>query len=195
MAIFDSRVFRVGDEWWAVQVHGGSGFGVGPGRPQIQDETVVFTCLTDENRNSRLGSITAGTLNRLSHRAISEVLRRSSPWGVRLDISPTNAPDPDELGRHPSFTDDDGLRWAVRRTRVKRVTRSGIVEHPAVDVICLDDSALRNEILLENDATYDDALRWATFDINGELAKVVKSMHDEEPPDHDADPDPASPAG
>jgi|SRR3990172_593671 len=193
MAMFDSRVFRVDNEWWAAQVHGGSG--AGAGRPRIQDETVVFTCITDDKRNSRLGSIAAGTLNRLSHRAIAQVLSRSRPWSIRFDISPSNAPDPEELAHQPSFTDEEGLRWAVRRTRAQRVTRTGVMVHPAVEVICLDDSALQKEILLENDATYDDALLWAPFDINHELATLVKSLHDDPAPLDEDDDESAGPAG
>ena len=177
MAMFDSRVFRDGEEWWAVQVHGGSGFGCGPAKPDIQSETIVFTCLNDQERKSRLSSIAAGTLNRIAHEALVDLLRRSKDWSVRLDIDPANAPDPEELARHPSFTDTEGLRWVVRQVVVKRVTRGGIVEHPAVEAICLDDSALRDEVLLENNATYQEALKWATFDINEELADLVKSKH------------------
>ena len=43
------------------------------------------------------------------------------------------------------------------------------------EVICLDDSALRREIVLRPETVYDDAKLMAPYNVDAELVRMVKS--------------------
>ncbi len=148
MALFDHRVFRVGDEWWAAQIHSASGAGYGTTNVPITSERVYFSSLTDRDRNTVTARIPPGWLNRLSHKSLLRVLGAAKDFGSHFRMAAFNAPSLDELG--PAiYTDDEHLRWAVRPTRAIHLDEGGRpVAASGVEFICLDDSALRKEVFL-----------------------------------------------
>jgi hypothetical protein len=169
MPLYDHRVFRHRDEWWVAQVHSASGAGRSPQIP-ITHDRVTFTCLSDAKRDSKTASITTGLLNQMDHSSLVKVLGRAEPYGARFEMSPFNAPDVEQLGNLAVTKDDEGLRWVVRRLPPTLPETVALVE-----VICLDDSALKREIVLRPETVYDDAKLMAPFDVDTELVKLVKS--------------------
>ncbi len=174
MALFDHRVFKIGQSWWAAQVHSGGGAGYGEAKPRITHNTVFFSSLADEKTETRLARIPAGWLNRLSHRALIKLFEEAESLGSHFPMSPYNAPSAEELGG-PVYVDDEGLRWAARPTHTVNVSPSGHAEvRAAVEFVCLDDSALRKEIQLGS-ATNFQEFRAQYGDVGvGELIKAVK---------------------
>lgn len=164
MAMYDNRVFKHRDTWWVAQVHGGGGVGVGPETPDITEETVFFTALGDASK-SKVATIPAGSLNRITHRAVVGVLQAAEDFTERLDLEPVNAPDLNEVGGRDVYEDPDGLRWIIIET-----LSAGDRPIKSVEVICLDDSALRKDILLRAETDYAD-LRAVTGDA-GPLALI-----------------------
>jgi len=152
MALYDTRTFKTSNEWWIAQVHGsvGSGFGAAY---QASRETVYFTCVSDQERNSVVTDIPAGTVNRVSHRSIVEALRTAKAFADRLPMSPANAPDVEQLERQAVVRDDEGLRWVLTPIQIPWVQESSIERLPVVEAICLDDSALRGLVVRDNAAT------------------------------------------
>jgi hypothetical protein len=155
VALYDQRVFKHDDKWWAAEVHSGVGGGFVP-RPQITRERVYFTCLSDENRPTVTGTIPAGWLNTLSHGSVVGLLENAKPLDTRFDMHPYNAPDREEYRGLEVIYDDENLRWVIVRTEVLRVGLQRPERIPAIRLICLDDSALRNDVLLNSSQTYDD---------------------------------------
>ncbi len=74
------------------------------------------------------------------------------------------------------YVDDEGLRWAVRETQSIVANTSGHPElYPAVELVCLDDSALKKEIRLASATTFHDfKTQFGDYGVS-ELIKVVKS--------------------
>lgn len=155
MALFDHRVFRVGDEWWAAQVHSASGAGYGNAKVPITSERVYFSSLTDRSRNTVTARIPPGWLNRLSHQSLLRVLRAAKDFGSHFTMAAYNAPSLEELG--PAiYTDDEKLRWALRPSRSIQLDETGkIAASEGVEFICLDDSALRKEVLRAGGQGFD----------------------------------------
>lgn len=173
MALFDHRVFRVEDEWWAAQIHSASGAGYGGASVPITSERVYFSSLTDHNRNTATARIPPGWLNRLSHRSLLKVFRAAKDFGNHFRMAAYNAPSLEELG--PAiFTDDEGLRWAARPTQTIRVDDGGApVTFEGIDFLCLDDSALRKEVSLPpgfSAASFRSKAR------PGDLARIVGAI-------------------
>lgn len=185
MALYDHRVFRADGQWWVAQVHSGAGAGT-TGGSEVTTERVFFTCISDKVVTGRTNRIPAGTLNRLSHRSIVERLRSGEEMQHGLRMHPYNAPPAEEFRDTPAFTDREGLRWVVRRSELVQHQDVGVSARPAVELICLDDSALRQTVLLEESHTYDDAERFAPADINEALIAAVKGRYEDlgdNPPD------------
>jgi len=177
MALYDHRVFKVGDSWWVAQVHSASGAGFVP-KPAIRSEWVIFTNITNDDENSRIARIRPGYLNRLSHSAIRQLLQEAKDLDSRFEMHPYNAPPASALEYPHRFTDNEGLEWVVQPTTLVRQTEAGPKVLPAVDVICLQDSALRKEILLQHDTTYVDARLTSAMNIDEALISVVKSTYE-----------------
>ena len=183
MALYDHRVFKIGQGWWAAQVHSGSGAGWGEAMPRITHDTVLFSSLADEEMKTRVARIPAGWLNRLSHSALLRLFETGESLGSHFPMSPYNAPSAAELGE-PMYVDDEGLRWAVRETQGVVANASGHAEvHAAVELVCLDDSALRKEIRLDTATSFHDFK--AQFGDIGvtELIRVVKGTFLDYEPD------------
>lgn len=161
MALYDTRVFRAStDSWWVGQVHGGSGgfhWGDAKGPFPSVSEMVLFSCVSDKAVPTRSVSISAGMLNRMSHRSVLSLLSRAKPWtSGRFEISPANFPDPDALASFREVADPDGeaLRWVIRPSNVIRASRAGAAKAAGVEVLCLDDSALRREVCWDDDTPF-----------------------------------------
>ena len=183
MALYDHRTFRREDEWWAAEVLGSLGTGFET-KPQITSETVCFTCLSDENRESYNAGIPTGLLNNLSYSSILRVLDSAEPLETRLEMYPYNTPDADELSGHEVVTDEEGLRWILKQTEVVRVGPGGATNVPGVELICLDDSALRKEVLLGTPSRFDYFVSMVGDEGKLKLIRAVKGMFpDYEPVD------------
>ena len=141
MALYDTRVFKAEGHWWIGQVHGNFGSGFGDAF-EPHRETVYFTCASDQERNSVVIDIPAGTLNRMNHRSIIRALEVAKPFGHRLPMSPANAPDIEQLEKERPFTDDDGLRWVVNRSEISWLTEGQAGVKVSYRGVCLDNSAL-----------------------------------------------------
>ena len=149
MALYDHRVFNSGDGWWAAEVHGGSGFAFGEVIPEISLESAIFTKLIDEKVQSRMASIPAGTLNRMSHKSIVRLLESAQPLSTRMEMNAYNTPDEREFHGLPIERDDENLRWVIRQKRIAIPAAATWQPDLLVEVRCLDDSALRRDLLLE----------------------------------------------
>lgn len=181
MALYDHRVFRVGSEWWVAEVHGASGAGYS-GRPTMTTERVWFQSLEDESRG-RTATIPPDWLHRLSHAAVRELLERAESIDHGLDMHPYNAPPWDEFRDVEPYVDSEGLRWVIRPTKVLRQEQTKVVPRPAVEVICLDDSAMRKEVLLKDESTYADAKLLSIGDIDEAIVNAVKETFEPLPTD------------
>jgi hypothetical protein len=187
MAIYDTRVFRTApDSWWVGQVHGGSGgvrWGEAKGPFPLVSEMVLFSCVSDKTMPTRSISMSAGMLNRMSHRSILSLLSRAKPWtSGRFNISPANFPDPDALASFREVADPDGerLRWIIRPSNGIRASRAGAVKVDGIEVLCLDDSALRREVFWDDDIPYA-ALSTSTqaFEMAKALIGAVKDLFED----------------
>ncbi|HEU4561577.1 MAG TPA: hypothetical protein VFS20_27375 [Longimicrobium sp.] len=94
-----------------------------------------------------------GTLNRLSHRSLGAILDSAERMVSRFSMSPRNAPDADEFSGTPQFQDKDGLHWVYREVKQPIWTPQGGELRPALELICLDDSALRGEVVFNDSDT------------------------------------------
>jgi len=88
-------------------------------------------------------------------------------------MHPYNAPDREEYRGYGVIYDDEKLRWVIVRTEVLRVGLQRPERIPAIRLICLDDSALRNDVLLNSSQTYDELV--TTCGEAGRLA-IVSSV-------------------
>ncbi len=93
---------------------------------------------------------TVGGLRKVRHRGT-----RLVDWIFRFTMAAYNAPSLEELG--PAiYTDDEKLRWALRPSRSIHLDETGkIAASEGVEFICLDDSALRKEVLLAGGQGFD----------------------------------------
>jgi len=162
MALYDQRVFRCGEKWWAAQVYGGVGqvrFGEpDPNEPfRAIRENVVFTCLTDRDANSRSNAIPGGRLNRLSHASICHLAEEGRDWGSLYKMYPYNSPNEQAINS-PIVQDREGLRWATKRQKITLVTNETSEERPSLELICLDDSALKKEIAFDDENVINEYL-------------------------------------
>ena len=179
MALYDHRVFKVGDSWWVAQVHSASGGAGFLPSPPIRSEWVIFTNIANDDENSRIHRIRPGFLNRLSYSAIRQLLQQAKALDSRFEMHPYNAPSASALEHPHRFTDNEGLEWVVQPTTLVRQTEAGPKILPAVEVICLQDSALRKKILLQDETTYVDAKLTSAMNIDEGLISVVKSTYEE----------------
>jgi hypothetical protein len=169
VALYDQRLFKYENRWWAAEIHSGTGGGFVP-HPQITRERVYFTCLSEEDRKTVTATIPAGSLNALKHRSLVSLLEKSEPIDGRVDMHPYNPPDRDEFRGVEITYDDEGLRWVFKKTSVVRVGPQGSERLPAIRLICLDDSALQDDVLLQSSATYEEII--ATWGDEGKRALV-----------------------
>ena len=183
MALYDHRVFRTGDEWWVAQVHSGGGVGVGDIPPRITTERVIFTNLSDEDQESSTASIPAGFLNRMNHRSIVRLLRQAEPLRSRFDMYPYNTPNEDDFLGSAILLDDEGLRWAVKTIEVQPNSAGAYRPDALVEVVCLDDSAMRRELLIEMKSLPEVLSGGDRAHQSKELVQVVKATY------HDLNPE------
>lgn len=177
MAMYDHRTFLWKGKWWVAEVHGGSGAGWGNERPAITRESVFFTCISDEEVQTFSADITPGDLNRLSHSAIGDVLDKAEAFGSRFDMYPYNMPDAEELQRLPQVEDDEDLRWAYRKTRTVSVEDGAPGLKDGLELLCLDDSALKGVIPFKDADTRADFLAMHGGEGVRELVKLLKSTY------------------
>lgn len=135
---------------------------------------------------SRTAQIPAGWLNEISYQSLRKLLERADDARLRLDMYPYNPPWTDEVPPGIIYTDEEELQWTIRQTTVVRTGPSGSEASPAVQLVCLSDSAMKRDILLQDSHTYDDALQFWGRGINEELIRVVKSTF-KELSDHHSD--------
>jgi len=181
MALYDQRVFRHGGSVWAAEVHGEGG----PDEDAPEENSVYFTRVGSEGEPSRRSTLPAGALNTISHRAIARLVDGAKVTDFRMPSWPFNRGDVRDHPGSPPFVDDEGLRWVARdAVAIKRVGTS-YETVPAVQVICLDDSALRKDIGFSGTAR-EDIRRMHGSILSNELVKVVKgSFEDLDPVDYD----------
>ena len=158
MALYDQRTFKWRNDWWVGEVHSAFGAGWGDSVPAPTAERVIFTSLSDRSAPSRSAAIPPGWLNRLTHAALGSLLDAAEDWGSRFSMSPRNAPDADELSGLQQMTDDEGLTWVFRSVSRPVYSPTGTEMRPAVELICLDDSALRGEIGFADSTTFEHFL-------------------------------------
>lgn len=185
MALYDQRVFRCRDSWWVAQVIGGVSqprFGeIDPAEPfRAIRESVLFTCLTDREANSRSSTISVAKLNRLSHATICRLADQGHDWGSRFEMHPHNTPDEEHVAP-PIVSDDEGLRWATKRGQTFVINESP-EQRPSLDLVCLDDSALKTEIAFQDDNAIDQYLAAGREEKLRELILLVKGTYVDLPP-------------
>ena len=185
MALFDHRVFRVEDGWWAAQVHSASGAGYST-TPPITNERVYFSSLSDRSRKTVTATIRPGSLNRLSHRSLLRVFHTAEDFGDHFRMAAYNTPSLEELGQ-PIYTDDENLRWVVRPTETVRLSESGaLATSEGVEFICLDDSALRKELLLTGGQSFGAfRSKLGELDLPAIVNGIKSTFLDYEPPTGD----------
>jgi hypothetical protein len=172
MALHDLRVFRDGKNWWVAQSLTAAGAGWGETVPMPTSEGVFFRKLS-EDASSLYYDIPAGWLNRLSHAAIVQAVRQAEPSRIQFPITPANAPSRDEW-RGDLVKDDEGLEWAYRPLTLGTVLPDGSVEEsPAVEFVCLDDSALKGTLRL-SDASVLESLKAQHGDVG--LQAIVATI-------------------
>jgi hypothetical protein len=183
MALYDHRTFAWKNDWWVAEVHASSGAGW-TDRPALTDERLFFTCLSDKDAPSRTARIPAGLLNRIAHAALGKVLETAESFESRFDLSPSNAPDADELRRHKQLVDAEGLTWAFRPAESILAGHTGPTKVPAIELICLDDSAMRSVIPFKNLSTLSE-YEAARGEVGlHELVNFVKSNYQDFAPEH-----------
>jgi hypothetical protein len=153
MANGEARTFRKDGGVWTAEVRDQPG----PdwfGQHGENMETVVFTRI-DAQWAPRAVRIAAGTLNRLSHKEIGELLDH----GRIPDQSPAAPLLPLPTGTEPGFAvlrpDEEGMRWAVRAVEQERRHQSGGPDRicTGIDFVCLDDTALRGHFPFKDSTT------------------------------------------
>ncbi len=175
MPMYDHRVFRHERNWWIAQIHSAVGGGWGEGPHPTKREKVFFTSITDEGLMTRTANIPPGKLNQMSHRSLVEILMKAKPLDTRIEMYPYNAP-PSEFVENEIIRDEEHLRWIIRRGRGLVEMRENISTCPSLELLCLDDSALRSDVLLgeyrspSEKIAMEDALA---------LIKAVKKRFDE----------------
>lgn len=188
MALYDHRAFRVAENWWVGEVHGASGAGTYASEEQVSPEDmtfthdrVYFTCVSDEGLPSRTTSIPSDTLNRFSHDAILDLLDRAEEIDGRFEMHPYNAPDARSFSDDEMIVDRDGLTWAIQVSQVIRLRDGEPTTVPAIEFLCLDDSALEGEILAKDFTTLADFRAAHGEDGLVELIEAVKEQYRELP--------------
>jgi len=183
MALYDHRVFRTNNEWWIAEVHMASGAGAGhadePPYIPMSRETVIFTSMSDKDAISRSIRIPADHLNRIRHDCLTGLLARSRDWQVRLPMHPYNLPSPEAFPHRNVLLDDEGLRWGYREIGSPVLSPRGeLEEHPAVELMCFDDSGLSGVVGLSGPArTLAEVASALGASPVPELIKAVKSKY------------------
>jgi hypothetical protein len=174
MALYDNRTFKAADgKWWVAEVHGGAGAGRGP-VVHLHSEIVYLTCLSDDAAKSRITSIRGGTLRRLPHKSLLDRLEEASVTTYRMELSPSNAPDPAALAHLRSEEDDEGLAWVWRDTTIISYSREAPHPRPAIELICLEDSALQGAIAVDSEDTRATLRESASPEIIRSLIAALK---------------------
>ena len=174
MALYDHRVFKHDDKWWVAEVHSASGGGPGT-VTKFRHDAVLFTCISNDEAKSLRVTIPAGYLNQITHASIVHLLEKAQPMESRFDMSPYNIPSTDQPHQLAALQDDEGLNWIIRQSIGIRAGPTGTERVPAVDVVCLDDTALKKQVLLKDEFTYVDAKKSSAVDIDTALIVAVKN--------------------
>src|SRR5688572_1663424 len=183
MALYDHRAFRHQSNWWVAQVYGQGGGGWGEGPHPATDDFVLFTCLSREKQNSQSVHVPVGKLNSMSHASIVRFLEAAGDFPSRVEMAPHNTPDEAEYQGLDRITDDEQLRWVVRSQMLTKSVPTGGVPDVLLQVICLDDSALRRDVFLQASSTFDDFRQYMGADAGDQLVLAVKSTFEELWPD------------
>ena len=157
MALFEQRVFRSKEQWWIAQIVSSGGAGSPEEGPTI--ERVTFTCTSEPDSMSRSRHITPSMLNKMSHASLVNVLENAQPVDFRMDFSPTSLPTIDYVSDENLVIDAEQLRWVLREiVQPQLQSNSEITTSRAIDVICLDDSALRGQVGITASLTLAEVL-------------------------------------
>lgn len=156
MPTYDHRVFKADDEWWVAEVHLAFGSVLEGGERRMRVEQAFFTCLTDHSQKSRKVEIPAGTLLTMQYSAIQSLLSRAEVLNERIDMHPYNLP-PEPEDTDKVFVDSQGTRWILRPVILP--TYKLDTSQYAVDIICLDDSAVHGTIGMADETTYSSFVR------------------------------------
>lgn len=178
MALFDHRVFKYQGDWWVAQVHGGTGVAWGDASPRITHERVLFTKVGSDGKSPATTSeIPAGWLNQLSHESIVRVIEMAVLFSDDFPMAPVNAPSVEEF-EGAIHVDEEGLRWAARSVQAVRLDPNGDPGlQDAMELVCLDDSALRKEVRGAELSTLVDFEKQFGELGMGALVTVVKSTY------------------
>lgn len=171
MPVNDQRIFKSGEHWWVAIVNSAHGMGSSNGLRRMNRDEVTFTCLTDHSAVSKKAEIQSGELNSLKHSAIIEMLRSASVLDSRTEIRPINLPH-DPTDSEAVFIDETGLRWILKSIRLPNFGNSGKL-HYGVEVICLDDSAIRKTIGMSTEFTLIDFIQTWGLEAKKELIGIV----------------------
>jgi len=184
MALYDHRVFKQDQNWWVAQVHGqNSAVTSGPAaQAPMTHDFVFFTSLTLENTNSRVAFVPTGKLNSMSHRSIIRILERAEDFGSRREMEPYNVPDQTGYAGWNQITDEEGLRWVINKNRIQKVPEY-LQPFSSMEFVCLDDSALRRNILFQDSNAYDRFAETRGSTGDEQLIKHIKSSFEEVEPE------------
>ncbi len=175
MPMYDHRVFRHDRDWWIAQVHSAVGGGWGEGPYPTKREKVFFTSITDEGSSTQTADIPPGKLTQMSHRSLVQILANAKPLDTRMEMYPYNAP-PSEFPENEVIKDEEDLRWIIRRGRGLVEMREQVLTRPSIELVCLDDSALRSDVLLGENISSTEIFTLAD---ERALIKAVKDRFDE----------------
>lgn len=156
MPVNDRRVFRCETDWWNAIVISSTGYVEDSGRRRMEKEEVVFTCLTKQDEKSRKIYINSGYLNKIKHSAVCSLLQQAEVVNERSSYSIASPPEV-ENGTGIQYTDENGIRWLLRESRVTRILSEKFTERseiPAVSVYCIDDSAIKGRVPMADDFTF-----------------------------------------
>jgi len=192
MAMHDTRGFRDQrtDEWWVARVLTAFGAGhmvpYGDGRRSNADafvtEGVYFRRLGDETNKLRTCLLPAGCLNTVSHESVLRALDRAKSSELSIYIGPANLVSREVFPSAHRFVDSENLEWVYAQTTSTRVGQDrSVFLTESIELICLDDSALRRTIQFDRPETRGDFL--ASQGPRGlqELVISVKSLYENLP--------------
>lgn len=178
MPTYDHRVFKSGEQWWIAEVHVASGSVDKNGARTMHREEVLFTCLTELSLMSRKAEIQSGQLNRFRHTAIQQLLESAEELDKRFEMHPYNAP-PEPMDNEAVFVDPDGTRWILRPSAL-----ASYKDHEplnAVEIICMDDSAIKRKIGMADKFTFSDFVSTWGSEAKNQLIGLVHQQYDELP--------------
>lgn len=177
MALREQRVFRDGRDFWVAHVGASWGSGDGDRPPSASDEVVFFTCITDRSKQSRSATIAVERLRRMSHRELVETLDSAASILRRIEFVYDDLPSAEVFDRTDLVTDAEGLRWSIDRIDMLRIESGKPVPKRGIRVLCLDDSAMVRDVMLESMDTLDNAQDQYGGEILRKIVESIKSLY------------------